>query len=83
MTPSTTSRRTLLRQGGAAVAGLSALRLVGPTRAFSAQTGGEVLPWLDQLEDNPVPEVIVRQLEWERLDSWFCLLYTSPSPRDS
>ena len=69
MTPSTTSRRTLL-QGGAAVAGLSVLRLSGPAHAFQDQTGGEVLPWLDQPEANPVPEVIVRQLEWEKLDTW-------------
>ena len=70
MTPSTT-RRTLL-QGGAALAGLSVLRLTGPTRAFAYQDGpdGEVIPWLDQPEANPVPEVIVRQLEWERLVSW-------------
>jgi len=72
MTPSTTSRRTLLRHGGAAVAGLSVLRLAGPTHAFASQdaSGGEVLPWLDQPEANPAPEVIVRQLEWERLGSW-------------
>jgi DMSO/TMAO reductase YedYZ molybdopterin-dependent catalytic subunit/membrane-associated phospholipid phosphatase len=69
MTSSTPSRRTMLK-GGAALAGLSALRLVGPTHAFGAQTGGEVIPWLDQPDENPVPEVIVRQLEWEELDDW-------------
>jgi len=52
------------------VAGLSVLRLSGPAHAFQDQTGGEVLPWLDQPEANPVPEVIVRQLEWEKLDTW-------------
>ncbi|MBA2277720.1 MAG: sulfite oxidase [Chloroflexia bacterium] len=62
----------MLRHGGAAVAGLSVLRLAGPTRAFAYQDGpdGEVIPWLDQPEANPVPEVIVRQLEWEQLDTW-------------
>ena len=70
MIPSTTSRRTLLRTGGAALAGLSVLRLTGPARAFQNEAGGEVIPWLDQPEANPAPEVIVRQLEWERLDSW-------------
>ncbi len=69
MTPSMSTRRTLL-QGGAALAGLSVLRLSGPVHAFQDQPGGEVIPWLDQPEANPVPEVIVRQLEWERLDSW-------------
>ena len=70
MTPSTMSRRRLLAQGGSALAGLSVLRLAGPARAFSYQSGGEVVPWLDQPEPNPVPEVIVRQLDWEQLDSW-------------
>lgn len=64
------SRRTALKQGGAALASLSVLRLAGPAHAFQNQPGGEVIPWLDQLEDNPVPEVIVQQLDWEQLDSW-------------
>ncbi len=64
------SRRTMLARGGAAVAGLSVLRLAGPAHAFGRQSGEEVIPWLDQPEDNPAPEVIVRQLEWEELDSW-------------
>src|SRR5918998_4291784 len=67
---SSRSRRTLLKQGGAALAGLSVLRLAGPAHAFQTPVGGEVIPWLDQPEANPVPEVIVRQLEWEKLDSW-------------
>ena len=70
MTPSRSSRRTLLKHGGAALAGLSVLRLAGPARAFQDAPGGEVIPWLDQPEPNPVPEVIVQQLDWERLDSW-------------
>ena len=70
MTPSAISRRTLVRQGGAALAGLGVLRLVGPARAFQDEPGGEVVPWLDRPEPNPVPEVIVRQLDWEQLDSW-------------
>jgi DMSO/TMAO reductase YedYZ molybdopterin-dependent catalytic subunit len=70
MTPSAISRRTLLRQGGAGLAGLSVLRVAGPTYAFQTPVTGEVIPWLDQPEPNPVPEVIVRQLAWEELDSW-------------
>ncbi len=69
MASSDVSRRRLL-QGGSAIAGLSVLRLAGPTYAFQTPTTAEVIPWLDQPEPNPVPEVIVRQLEWERLDSW-------------
>ena len=64
------TRRRLLQQGGAAVAGLSVLRLAGPAHAFQTPAGAEVIPWLDQPEPNPVPEVIVRQLDWEQLDSW-------------
>jgi DMSO/TMAO reductase YedYZ molybdopterin-dependent catalytic subunit len=70
MTSSSISRRTLLQQGSAAVAGLSVLRVAGPTAAFQTPVTGEVIPWLDQPEENPVPEVIVRQLEWEQRDSW-------------
>jgi DMSO/TMAO reductase YedYZ molybdopterin-dependent catalytic subunit len=64
------SRRRLLQGGGAAIAGLSVLRVTGPTSAFQTPSTGEVIPWLDQPEPNPVPEVIVRQLTWEELDTW-------------
>jgi len=59
-----------LKQGGSAIAGLSVLRLSGPTYAFQTPVTGELIPWLDQPEPNPVPEAIIRQLEWEQLDSW-------------
>ncbi len=64
------SRRTLLQGGGAAIAGLSVLRLAGPAHAFPRTQDAVVIPWLDQPEPNPVPEVIVQQLDWEQLDSW-------------
>ncbi len=70
MTSSSISRRTLLQGGGAAIAGLSVVRLAGPTAAFQTPVAGEVIPWLDQPEPNPAPEAIVRQLAWEQLDSW-------------
>lgn len=70
MTDSPISRRTLVKKGGAVAAGLSVLRVAGPTAAFQTPTAGEVIPWLDQPEPNPVPDVIVRQLTWEELDSW-------------
>ncbi|MGH2616274.1 MAG: sulfite oxidase [Thermomicrobiales bacterium] len=70
MTSSTVSRRTLVQQGGAALAGLSVLRLAGPAHAFPLNQEADVIPWLDQPEENPVPEVIVQQLDWEQLDSW-------------
>jgi DMSO/TMAO reductase YedYZ molybdopterin-dependent catalytic subunit len=70
MTQSAISRRTLVKQGSAALAGLSVLRLAGPARAFQDESGGEVIPWLDQLEPNPVPEIVPQQLDWEHLDAW-------------
>lgn len=60
----------MLKEGGAALAGLSVLRLAGPAHAFPHTQNADVLPWLDQLEPNPVPEVIVQQLNWEQLESW-------------
>lgn len=70
MTTLTLSRRTLLQSSAVALAGYHTLRLVGPTAAFQTPTTGEVIPWLDQPEPNPVPEAILRQLTWEELDSW-------------
>jgi DMSO/TMAO reductase YedYZ molybdopterin-dependent catalytic subunit len=70
MVPTDVSRRRLLKQGGAAIAGLTVLTVSGPTYAFQTPAAGEVIPWLDQPEPNPVPDVIVRQLTWEELDSW-------------
>ena len=29
-----------------------------------------MLPWLDQPEENPVPEILDNQLQWEAVDSW-------------
>jgi DMSO/TMAO reductase YedYZ molybdopterin-dependent catalytic subunit len=65
------SRRTLLKGGGAAIAGFSALRVAGPAHAFPG-SGGEVIPWLDQPPEPPFPDT--RFLKWEELDSF----YTAP-----
>ena len=61
------SRRTLLKQGGVALTGwalLNTLR-VGAAPAVLAQSGTEVLPWLDQPAANPVPQVASNLLKWE------------------
>jgi len=76
MVTSNLSRRDLLRRGGAALAGLTVLRLAGPAHAFPGQPDDEVLPWLDQPGENPVPNVVGSQLVWEQLDSW-----TTPTDR--
>jgi DMSO/TMAO reductase YedYZ molybdopterin-dependent catalytic subunit len=64
------SRRTVLKGGGAALAGLTVLRVAGPAHTFPGDSGEEVLPWLDQPTENPVPESVGNLLEWEALDSW-------------
>ena len=63
------SRRTLLKGGGAALAGLTVLRVAGPVHAFG-QSGEQVIPWLDQPAPNPFPEFAGNLLKWEELDSW-------------
>jgi hypothetical protein len=40
------SRRALLKGGGAAVAGFSALQVAGPAHAFPGGHGEVVIPWL-------------------------------------
>jgi DMSO/TMAO reductase YedYZ molybdopterin-dependent catalytic subunit len=65
------SRRTLLKGGGAALAGLTTVHVAGPAHAFPGHhPGDEVIPWLDQPAPNPVPQIVPRQLVWEKLDSW-------------
>jgi DMSO/TMAO reductase YedYZ molybdopterin-dependent catalytic subunit len=70
MNPQEISRRTLLKGTGAAMTGMALLNSGWFAQAASAQAGEEVLPWLDQPPENPVPEVISNQLQWEELDSW-------------
>jgi DMSO/TMAO reductase YedYZ molybdopterin-dependent catalytic subunit len=63
------SRRTLLKGGGAAFAGLTVLQVSGPAHAFPGKPGEEeVLPWLDQPTDPPFD---TPQLVWEELDTWY------------
>jgi DMSO/TMAO reductase YedYZ molybdopterin-dependent catalytic subunit len=64
------SRRTLLKGGGAAFAGMAAVQVAGPSRAFPDHGGGEVIPWVDQPAENPVPDIAANLLVWEDLDSW-------------
>ena len=63
------SRRELLVAGGATIASMALLN-TRVALAMPLKQGGVVLPWLDQPEENPVPDVIDNQLVWEDVDSW-------------
>ena len=65
----TLSRRELLVGGGATLASLALLNSRFASAAPLKQ-GEEVLPWLDQPEENLAPEVIDNQLVWEEVDEW-------------
>ena len=62
------TRRELLVAGSATVA----MALLNSRLAYAVplKEGEEVLPWLDQPADNPVPDVIDNQLVWEEVESW-------------
>lgn len=63
-------RRAVLSSGAVAAAGWG---LFGPGRlahAFPLREGEVLVPWSDRLPDNPVPDIIPNQLDWERFDSW-------------
>lgn len=63
-------RRDIVIQGSAAVAGLAILHASRLAGAFPNRPGEQVIPWLDQPPENPVPEVVANQLAWENVDSW-------------
>ncbi|MFN8492792.1 MAG: sulfite oxidase [Caldilineaceae bacterium] len=66
----TLSRRTLLRAGSATLAGLALLN-THFSYAAPLQAGEEIIPWLDQPPESPVPpEALSTQLVWEQVDSW-------------
>ncbi|MFN7931692.1 MAG: molybdopterin-dependent oxidoreductase [Bryobacteraceae bacterium] len=70
MSHQTVSRRDLLKGGAAAWTGLSMLEVAGPEQAFG-QTGGTVIPWLDQPGPNPAPpQILDKLLDWQGLNSW-------------
>lgn len=63
-------RREFVIQGSAALAGLTVLQASRLAQAFPSRPGDEVISWLDQPPENPVPQVVANQLKWEDLDSW-------------
>ena len=64
------TRREVVTTGSAALATLAFLNSPRFARAFPSRPGETVIPWMDQLAPNPVPQVIQSQLVWEDLDSW-------------
>jgi DMSO/TMAO reductase YedYZ molybdopterin-dependent catalytic subunit len=63
------TRRSFLKSGAAALAGMTVLRVAGPSQTLG-QPGEQVIPWLDQPAANPVPNIVGNILDWEQLDSW-------------
>lgn len=63
-------RRDFVIQGGAALAGMAVLQASRLAQAFPSRAGEDVLPWLDQPPENPIPHVVANQLKWEELNSW-------------
>jgi DMSO/TMAO reductase YedYZ molybdopterin-dependent catalytic subunit len=63
-------RRSVLTRGSGALAGLAILNSPLLAQAFAARAGEEVVPWADPPPENPVPDVVQNQLDWEALDSW-------------
>jgi DMSO/TMAO reductase YedYZ molybdopterin-dependent catalytic subunit len=64
------SRRKLLRQGGAAFAGLTLVQSPCLADAFPQRPDEEVIPWLDQPPANPSGGVVENLPRWEDLASW-------------
>jgi DMSO/TMAO reductase YedYZ molybdopterin-dependent catalytic subunit len=64
------TRRDVVIQGSAVLAGLAIAQASRLAHAFPTRAGEEVLPWSDQLPENPIPQVVANQLKWEELDSW-------------
>ncbi len=64
------SRRDLLLQGSAALAGLALLHSPWLAQAVPSRPGEEVIPWSDQPPVNPMPHVVGNLRQWEELDAW-------------
>ena len=62
------SRRSLLKGGGAALAGLSVLRVAGPAHAFPGGPAARSSPgWTSPRR---IPSRMSCRMDWEQLDSW-------------
>src|SRR2546425_10857739 len=64
------SRRKLLWQGSAALAGLALVRSPWIAEAFPSRPGEEAIPWLDQPPANPSGGVVENLPRGGELSSW-------------
>ncbi len=51
-------RREFITRGGAALAGAAAYFVTRHASAFPGRPGEKVVPWIDTLAPNPVPDVV-------------------------
>lgn len=65
------SRRALFKASGAALAGLALAQHPLFVYARPTHQDATVIPWLDSLPENPLPDVLVNRLDWETADQWF------------
>lgn len=65
-----TSRRHMLKQGSAGIAGIALLQSSWLARAFPSRPGEEVIPWLDQPPPNPSGGVVENLRPTEELASY-------------
>ena len=64
------SRRKVLKQGGATLAGLSLMQASWLARAFPVRQDEEVIPWLDQPGANPSGGVVENLQPSESIATW-------------
>lgn len=64
------TRRDVIRESGLGVAGLALLSPRWLGAMFPNSPDEEVIPWLDQPPENPIPDVVANMLKWEEADSW-------------
>src|SRR5262245_41364870 len=64
------TRRDVVIQGSAVLAGLAIAQASRLAQAFPTRAGEHVLPWSHQPPEKPLPQVFANQLEWEGLGSW-------------
>jgi DMSO/TMAO reductase YedYZ molybdopterin-dependent catalytic subunit len=63
-------RRDLLINGGGTIASLAFLDSSRLAWAFPTRVDEVVVPWTDQRPENPFPDVVRNQLDWEEFSSW-------------